>query len=201
MRNIILIFAFLTLLSCKEKEFSSFTVRDINEIAETIIIGESLFVSKNDNSSRSFCTDLIKINIRIPIKSEENPNLPPPLPFNNVSINELLNFKTGKERFFLSTDSTYLILQNLGQKEFKIEQNIIDKINSTTIEKEILKQKIGEKYNFYDMTIPIFSKDNSKAYVELNHHCGAFCGEGKAFFLSKTNGKWRIIYKYIKWVS
>ncbi|MBF7093082.1 hypothetical protein IUY40_16235 [Flavobacterium sp. ALJ2] len=145
MRNIILIFAFLTLLSCKEKEFSSFTVRDINEIAETIIIGESLFVSKNDNSSRSFCTDLIKINIRIPIKSEENPNLPPPLPFNNVSINELLNFKTGKERFFLSTDSTYLISQNLGQKVFKIEQNIIDKINSTTIEKRNIKAKNRRK--------------------------------------------------------
>lgn len=191
------------LLSCKEKEkeFSSFTVRNINEIAETIIIGESLFVSKNDNSSRSFCTDLIKINIRIPIKSEEKLHIPPPIPFNNVSINELLNFKIMKERFFLSTDSTYLISQNLVQKEFKIEKNIIDKINSTTIEKETLKQETGEKYNFYDMTIPIFSKDNTKAYVELNHHCGALCGEGKVFFLSKTNGKWRIIYKYIKWVS
>ncbi|MBF7093083.1 hypothetical protein IUY40_16240 [Flavobacterium sp. ALJ2] len=69
------------------------------------------------------------------------------------------------------------------------------------MKKETLKQKIGERYNFYDMTIPIFSKDNTKAYVELNHHCGALCGEGKAFFLFKTNGEWGIIYKYIKWVS
>jgi hypothetical protein len=202
MKNIILICVFFMLSGCKdignETELPSFTIKNINEIVETIIIQDSLSVSKNDKNSISFCVNLIKIKISIPVKGE---NLLPPIPFNNVSIDQLLNLRIGNETFFFRGDSVYLVSQTLKQKVFKIDQKIIKKINSTTIEKETSKQKRGEKYEFYEMTIPVFSKDHTKAYVELNHYCGGLCGSGKAILLSKTNGKWRMIDKYRTWIS
>jgi hypothetical protein len=204
MKNIIIGIVLLMFLGCKEKKeevrYKDSKIKDINEIVETIIIQDSLNVSKNKLSPVSlFCEDLIKINIHIP-ESTEKQNIPP-IPLNNVSINDLLNSKIERDFFFSKSDSSYLVSQNLGQKEFKIEQKIIDKINSTTFEKEKVKQENRTKYDFYQMTIPVFSKDMTKAYVELNHFCGGLCGDGKAFFLSKINGKWRIVYKHRTLVS
>ncbi|AYN04421.1 hypothetical protein [Flavobacterium sp. 140616W15] len=202
MKNTILIISFLMFLSCKEKDNKSSLVKikNINGIVETIIDQDSLKFSRNKLSPISlFCEDLIKINIHIP-ESTDKQNIPS-IPFNNVSINDLLNSKIERDFFFSKSDSSYLVSQNLGQKEFKIEQKIIDKINSTTFEKEKVKQENRTKYDFYQMTIPVFSNDMTKAYVELNHFCGGLCGDGKAFFLSKINGKWRIINKHRTWVS
>lgn len=203
MKKIILICVFLMISGCKDKgketKLASFTDRDINEIVETILIQDSLPVFKNDKNSKSLCVELIKINIEIPVKGEKN-NLPP-IPFNNITINKLLSLKIENERFFLSTDSIYLTSQNSEQKIFSLEQKVVAKINSTTNEKEISKQKRGEKYEFYEMTIPLFSKDRTKAYVELNHYCGSLCGSGKAILLSKINGKWSIVDKYRTWIS
>jgi hypothetical protein len=202
MKKIILICIFLMISGCKDKgketKLASFTDRDISEIVETILIQDSLPVFKNDKNSKSLCVELIKINIEIPVKRENNL---PPIPFNNITINKLLSLKIENERFFLSTDSIYLTSQNSEQKIFSLEQKVVAKINSTTNEKEISKQKRGEKYEFYEMTIPLFSKDRTKAYVELNHYCGSLCGSGKAILLSKINGKWSIVDKYRTWIS
>lgn len=204
MKNIILVITLLMLLGCKKQnqeiKLKDSQIRDINQIVEAIIIQDSLYISKRDKKPIAFCTDLVKINIQIPIKNKEKLN-EPPIPFNSVSINELLNFNLNKESFFLSTDSTYLISQNPGQKKFRIAQDIVAKINATTIEKITSKGTAEEKYSFYEMTIPIFSRDNTKAYLQLNYNCGALCGNGTEFFLSKINGKWRIINKSKTWIS
>jgi hypothetical protein len=203
MKNIILMITLLMLLACKKQEETKFQdskIKDINQIVEAIINQDSLNVSKNKPNSIAFCTDLIKINILIPTKTDEKLDVPPPIPPNNVSINELLNFKIKENFFFSKIDSTYLISQNVERKEFIIERKIVEEINTTTLDKEIVK-KNKEKYNFYQMTIPLFSKNMNKAYVELYHYCGGLCGEGKAIFLSKINGKWRIVNKYRTWIS
>ncbi|WP_268847570.1 hypothetical protein [Flavobacterium aestivum] len=204
MKNIIWIVTLFLFLGCKkqkeETKLQDSKFSDINQIVEVIINQDSLYISKNDKSSIAFCIDLVKINIQIPIKNKEK-LYEPPTPFNSVSINQLLSYKINNDNFFSKADSTYLVSQSLGLKEFKIEQKIIEKIKSTTFDKEELKQKTGKKYDFYEMTIPVFSKDNSKAYVEINHYCGGLCGSGKAFFLSKINGEWRIINKTQTWIS
>ncbi|MFB9079330.1 hypothetical protein ACFFLS_05565 [Flavobacterium procerum] len=204
MKNIILILIFLVFSSCEKKEkrdeSSILKSKNINEIVAAVIAQDSLPVSKNNASSRMFCVDLTKINIYIPEKSD-NPNLPPPPSFNGISINQLLKSKVKEEIFFSTADSAFLISQNKEQNEFQIEEEIIKKINSTTSKEEKIKQEKGEKYDFYKITIPVFSKDMTKAYVELNHFCGSLCGEGRVLFLSKINGKWIIVANYQKWIS
>jgi hypothetical protein len=207
MKKILLILLVsLSFTKCKnnsETEFDISKIKDINEIVKTVIIEDSLNVLKNEKESKMFCRELIKLEIYIPEKRKDNEPFPPlPLPFSNViSIEKLLSFKIENKMFFTSKDSLYLLQQNSNPQKLKIEKKVIEKINLTTKEKEINKKKIGESYNFYEMTTPIFSSDNQKAYLELNHYCGGLCGSGKSIFLKKINGKWKIIDKWGTWIS
>ena len=197
----------LSFTNCKkiknESEFDSSKIKDINEIVKTVILEDSLNVLIHGKGTKMFCEELIKLDIYIPEKRKDNEPIPPPPPpsFNDISIENLLYSKIENEIFFTSKDSLYLLQQNLNPQILKIEKEIVEKINSTTKEKEINKKKLGESYNFYEMTIPIFSSDNQKAYLELNHYCGRLCGSGKSIFLKKINGKWKIIDKWRTWIS
>jgi hypothetical protein len=205
MKNtLLLIVIFVLLVNCKpkskENELYASNIKDINEIVETIIIQDSLHVSKNEKESKMFCVDLVKLNISIPEKRKDG-IITIPSPFNNVSLKNLIDRKINDEIFFSEKDSLTLIEQNSYPQTIRISNDIISKINSTTREKELQKRKIGEIYSFYEMKIPIFSLDKNKAYVELGYYCGGLCGSGKAIYLKKIKGKWKIIDTWRTWVS
>lgn len=149
------------------------------------------------------CIKLIKLNICVSKKRKEGEPIPPPPPpeFNTILIEDLLNHKIDNELFFTSKDSLYLFCQNFNIKELKFGKEIIDKINATTFEKESAKKEKGKPYHFYQMTIPFFSSDKQKAYIELNYHCGRLCGSGHSIYLKKINGKWKIVGKRRTWIS
>ena len=201
----VIVFVCLLFANCKnyKSKFDNSEIKDINEIVKIVIIEDSLNVLKSESKSKMFCENLIKLDIYIPEKRKHNEPIPPPLPpsFNNVSIENLLYYKIDNEIFFTSKDSLFLLEQNLKPKELKIENEIIEKINATSKKIEQEKKKIGKSYNYYEMTIPVFSKDNQNAYLELNHYCGYLCGSGKSIYLKKLNGKWRIVDKWRTWIS
>jgi hypothetical protein len=204
---ILILLVSLLFTKCKnnnnEIEIGSPKINEINKIVKTIILEDSLNVLKNDKESKMFCEELIKLDIYIPEKRKKNEPIPPPPPpsFYKISIEDLLNYKIENEMFFTSKDSLDLLRQNLNPEKLIIEKDILQKINLTTEERENTKRKNGELYNFYVMTIPIFSSDNNKAYVELNHYCGGLCGNGKSIFLKKINGKWKVVDKWRTWIS
>lgn len=146
------------------------------------------------------CEELPKLNIYIPKKSENGEILPSlRLSPNNVSIEELLQYK--KSEFFKVKDSLHLLKQNSNPQKFKIDKVIFDKINLTTRAIEINKKNTGKPFDFYEMTIPVFSSDNQKAFVQLNYYCKGLCGNGVSLFLEKINGKWKIVDKWVTWMS
>ena len=194
----------LLFTNCKknESEFDSSEIKNINEIVQSVILEDNLNVLKSKSESKMFCGNLIKLNIYIPEKRKENEPIPPlSESFNNVSIEKLLYYKIENKMFFTTNDSLFLLKQNLKPNELEIENEIIEKINVTSKKNELEKKKIGKLYNYYEMTIPVFSKDNQKAYLELNHYCGYLCGSGKSIFLKKINGKWKIVDKWRTWIS
>ena len=149
MRNTILLFAFISILSCKnskvENDFEASKIKDINQIVETIIIEDTLDVLKNGKDSRMLCEELTKLRIYIPEKAKKGeiyPPLPPPPPFGNVSIESLLHY--GKIGLFNVKDSLTLVNQNSNPQIFKIDKVLFDKFNLTTREKEIGKKKMWE---------------------------------------------------------
>ncbi len=207
MKNIILYITIILVFGCNknvnETKINLYQTKNINEIVETVIKEDSLKVLKNEKINKLLCDSLRNIQIYIPSKTETNNSIYPPTPPppNFTSIISLLNSKINGKTFFSSIDSLYILNQNHFSKNIRINENILKKINSTTTEKEILKSDSGKEYDYYEISKPIFSLDNKKAYLELNRYCGRLCGSGKVIFLEKLNGKWKIIQKYQSWIS
>lgn len=205
MKNLILVLIIsLFLTNCKNSndkiEFDSSKINEVNNIVEAIIIQDSLDVLKSKKKSRYFLENLVKLNIINPIK-EKNGMETIPLPFfNNVKSENLINRKINDKLFFTVKDSSNIISQNLYPENLKLDTRILSKINSISFQEAKAKYK-KEYINLYEMSIPIFSLDRKRAYVQLNNHCGRLCGEGMEIFLENLNGKWKIIYKQRTWVS
>jgi hypothetical protein len=205
MRNIILSIAFFSIFSCKNSEskveFTSSRVKEINEIVKVIITEDSLEVFGKAKGKKMLCKELIKLDIYIPEKPKNGEiPLPPPPSFNDVSITYLLHYGK-KSTFFKAVDSLNLLKQNLNPEKLKVDSGLVGKVNFTTKDKEIHKKETGESYNFYEITIPVFSLNGQVAYLELNHYCGSLCGSGKSIYLKKINGKWKVIEKWKTWIS
>ena len=200
---IFLLLISFTFLNCQSKReeinLVSESANDINKIVETIILQDSLDVFKNRPNAVMFCRELKKITIEIPIKREDGLVFPP-IP-GNIYIGNLLNDKVTGEKFFTSKDSLTILEQNSNPEKIEIDKSLSEKINSTTFEMELEKRKNGKEYNFYNLSIPIFSLDRQKAFVELEHHCGSLCGSGKGIYLKKINGKWKIVETWRTWIS
>lgn len=199
---ILLIFAFCSCQNKKEKtSIATEQIKDINEIVEAIIIQDSLDVFSKSEDSTAFCSELRKLNIHIPQKkNSEDFILLPPLS-GGIYITQLLPSKIKGQTFFSSKDSLYLLEQNSNPDKLKIGKSIVEKLNTTTIEKTKIKRKNRQRSRFYEMTIPIFSADKQNAYVELDYECGGLCGSGQAIYLKKINGKWKIIVQWQTWIS
>ena len=194
----------LTFLNCKNSnekiEFENLRANETFNIVESIITQDSLKVIKNGIDKNYFLENLKKLNIIIP-KKEKNGIETIPLPFfNNVEIKNLISRKINDRIFFTEKDSLNIINQNEYPENLILHKRILTKINSISFEEAKTKYK-KENLDLYEMSIPIFSSNNKKAYVQLNNHCGSLCGEGIEIFLEKINGKWKIIYKQVTWVS
>jgi hypothetical protein len=170
--SLILIFA-LFFLSCQNKKKLGKN-DDINKIVEIVIAEDSSTILKESR----LCIELKKIN-----------------------ANYLLNEKINGEIFFSSKDSLAIIAQNSNPKKLKVAEIIIDNFNTTTIQEEMANREKGQQYSFYEMSIPVFSLNKQKAYLELDYSCGSLCGYGMAIYLKKVNGIWKVIEKHRTWVS
>ncbi|ELY2011369.1 hypothetical protein SL057_002439 [Flavobacterium psychrophilum] len=194
----------LTLWNCKNSnekiEFENLRVNETFNIVESIIIQDSLKVTKNGKDKSYFLENLKKLIIIIPKKEKKGIETIPLPFFNNVEIKNLINRKINNRKFFTEKDSLNIINQNEYPENLKLNKRILTKINSISFEEAKVKYK-KENLDLYEMSIPIFSSNNKKAYVQLNNHCGRLCGEGIEIFLEKINGKWKIIFKQGTWVS
>lgn len=192
--------------NCQQpKSDSDFIPVEINEIAaiiEAVILQDSLDVFETENGARMLCQDLIRVNIYVAPERKAGEHLPPPPPsFTTVSIQNLMYSKMHSDDFFSSKDSLFLLQQNFNPKILKISNHIDVKINWTSLNQELQKRENNERYNYYELSIPVFSADRQKAYVILNHYCGYLCGSGQSIFLKRRNGKWIIIEQYRDWIS
>jgi len=196
----IIIFTFCNCQNKKDKtSVAAEQIKDINKIVEAIIIQDSLDVFSKSEDSIMFCSELRKLKISIPQKTKEG--YIPPLLDREIYISDLLYNHPKEEVFFSVNDSLYLLKQNSNPQKLKIELNLLNKLNTTTVEKALIKRKNAEMFRFYEMTIPVFSLDRQKAYVQLDFFYAGLGGSGQAIFMEKINGKWKIIKKRQTWIS
>ena len=204
MKNILILSLLLSLCSCnsllKQSELEPSRIDDINAIVGAVIRQDSVKVMKTDIESVLFCNDLNKLKIYLPKKGYDSAITS--IAFSNarISIDNLLGNKGAS--LFSAKDSLYLLQQNTNPRMFLIDTIRLPYVKYTSMDVEQEKMRHYKTFEYYQMTLPIFSLDNTIAYVELNHYCsGGLCGSGQAIYLKKINGTWVISFERMTWIS
>lgn len=198
MNRVLLYLGCVILFGCNPEPKRVFPIpneKDINEIIATVTADDSLFYNK---SRRPLSIDLQKIKI---YKSDSGlPPSPPSRSFSLVGINELINEKYHKQKLFSRIDSAYLFFQNDTLQKLKLNATTLSGFTLTTIDSVLKKDNLRKSYPYIAITIPVFSLDQKKAYLEINDYCG-MCGGGIGVYLKKINGRWEIIESFSIWMS
>ena len=199
MRNYLSILFIILAFGCKDKSERLLEERktEIEKIVECVILQDSLNVFKNDLTGIPLLKELKKLKVHSIASNIENI---PPKPENGIYLRDLFYYHLDVD-FLPKKDSLNILNQNQVLKIYLIEGSFSKKIKLTTYKEQKVKAKANVDANFLYLSIPIFSADNSKAYIEITEICFGNCGWGEAVYLEKKNGKWKIIYKRELWVG
>lgn len=192
-------------LNCESKKdnFQIGTQRanKIENIVKAVMIQDSLNVFIDNNESNYFCEDLSKLNIKLTEKVNKRKGVLP-LPHSVVvQVEYLISKKVNNDLFFTVKDTASIYIQNKYPEMFKLNIENFKDVNFISLETAKKKRRNNEYFNFYSVSIPIFSSDNRKAYLQVMHICGSLCGSGQDVFLEKIRGKWTIVDKFESWVN
>jgi hypothetical protein len=198
MRNYLPYFFIIFAFSCKDKgESVEERKTEIEKIVESVIIQDSVNVFKKDSTAIPLSKELKKLKVQ---GLASNLEKIPPKPIDGIYLNDLFYYHLDVN-FLPKKDSLNILSQNQVLKTYLIDNSFSKKLKLTTFKEQKVKSRANADANFLYLTIPIFSADNKKAYVELNEICFGNCGWGKALYLEKKNGKWKIIFKCQLWVG
>lgn len=211
MKKISIIILGILFFACNNKQKQTYLIPDsteINDIVKTIVYNDSLPVikipadtvfGKNGsyyiNNTFSFPLNIELRKLRaIPIDSVIASEM---IIDNNssIDINQLLNEKIDNLVFFEKTDSSFFRFQNDTLLHFFIDNKELNNINFTSTAEQIIKIQATRYAIFYDITIPIFSADLGKAYVEVKLNRPFLGGYKYGIYLKKINNKWTIVGK------
>jgi hypothetical protein len=170
---------------------------DIVKIVEAVINYDSLPFRKEHKAKQvPLSVNLRKLQITVPDTTSE---VPPPSDHGKVSIFNLFNSLVDQQRFFERADSSYFLFQNNIIKSFALDDKILAGIKTTTLTEQQRITNAHEPVHYYDLTIPILSADNKKAYVELTNNCSN-CGGATAFYLQKKVSGWTVVGWQRRWM-
>lgn len=126
--------------------------------------------------------------------------------FNNLFEEKGKLFDT----IFSKSDSVFLMQQISKAANFFWGPGMIDgaKVgNKADIEGIINNSGWNRFYSIYHVnsycqySVPLFSADRTICITLCSEHCGDLCGEGDVNYYKKINGKWQLVYHYVRWIS
>jgi hypothetical protein len=164
--------------------------QDIDEIVRLIVLQDSL-----NNTGAPLSKDLTKNFLAF-----KDCDTVPPIGQETTNIGRLLREQLNNNYFFFRRDSSYLVFQNDVIKSFRIDNEFLKIIKLTDNEEVTRIRRTGQFARYYEITLPLFSLDDKKAFVELTYRCPT-CGYALTIFLEKRNGKWRILHQRADWES
>ncbi|MFC0777092.1 hypothetical protein [Flavobacterium sp. HJSW_4] len=203
MRKVV-IFLILIITGCSKNDCS--TNEKVRKIETDKII--ETFIKQNhiENSKDSYpvCSSFKKLKINTesiyaqPSKKTATVKLPPRLPriFENteIYIERLLNANLKGEKIFNSKDSINFVEQNNCFLKYTIPEKISKKLKTISV------SKIDKAEECMILSIPIFSQDNKKAYMEINCYRKEL-PYGISVYLEKKDTIWKIIDTKSTWVK
>jgi len=195
----------LILLSCDNKKEKLIRQKESINIIQTLIEqkGKEMVRDFSTEKELPICLNLKKIIVKNKcfVETKANDKILtvkfPKKSFTNIGevcIEKIYKSKPIENIFFLKRDSLDIVNQNETFETFKIPKSIIKKFKTVEQTKNL---KITKKY--IQFSIPIFSTDNTKAYLEYDHYSNNENSYGNSIYLEKKDGKWKIKYVEGNW--
>lgn len=102
-----------------------------------------------------------------------------------------------------SIDSTLSInIESISINATFIRQEKIDSIfEDVSNDGYTSLERLYNSHSYLTISTPVFNEDLTKMIITVEHYCGALCGHGYVYVLTKQNNKWRIIYSSSTWIS
>lgn len=164
-------------------------------ILQTVIRNDSLALSSHNPRARPILAQvepLHFLNYRIDSGSGiERIPLPPGF----FGVRDLLDLEHNNLPFFTQNDTLFLIQQGLNKQKGLLDSTLIPAHDLTYT----LTQS-GDK-QVYVLSLPLFSQDSLRAYMQVNQYCRPMCSYGKDFLLEKKDGQWHVVEKEDTWIE
>jgi hypothetical protein len=201
-------FCFLNLLiamsSCKSKpapeSFTAVTEQEIYDVVNAVVKLNRLDTINFNKQRPLRIIDTLennRVSFLRPVKKADGTFLLIP-PIDGIAYQHLLKSKT---KCFSNIDSTFFVYQNQHPNRLALTSskfNVIPIINSRSYDLNLKKHIV---YSLITLSIPVFSKDHNKAYIQSGFHCGGLCGYGFEYFLIKVGGHWQIKSMNGTWIA
>ncbi|TPG44015.1 hypothetical protein EAH81_05550 [Flavobacterium pectinovorum] len=159
---------------------------------------------KNNKDAYAVCISFKKLKINTeslyaePTKKAQIIKLPPRLPKilenTKVYIEMLTNANLKGKKIFKPKDSINFIEQNNCFFKYTLPKNIAGRI------KTISASEIENATDYVIFSIPIFSEDNKKAYLEMDCYSKEL-PYGQSVYLEKKDNIWKVIDTKTIWVK
>lgn len=197
MQKFLTLFFLLILIGCSKSEFDiEERNEDINSVIKIIIETESINVLKNNSENNKIAQFLKKVKVVLP---NPDKNIISPPNRDGRELDDVYNSKS--ERVFSKNDSLYLLSQNINPDSLEISDKLKEKYNYAQLSKILMDRHDGNYYQYYEFEIPMFSKDNKTAYIELNYHSKGYFGKRIAYVLKNENGNWKVVDRRLTWIN
>ncbi|MFN3968762.1 hypothetical protein [Flavobacterium sp.] len=179
----------LCLISCngerRNESVSLPTEDDINDVVKTIVFDKGFHIA-SENFRSPIC---IELNTRKIVDSRKKAKEYPTSPIyriDTLAMSDLIgNPNLPVKDFFKEKDWEFIKLQNKKNVQ-KLSPKMFGNLKFTTV-------NIKHEDWYYHFSVPIFSSDLKKAYLQ---YCGIYFdnrNDGTEIFLEKKNDKWEII--------
>lgn len=118
-----------------------------------------------------------------------------------INLSDLLALEYRGQTLFNSTDSVFILFQSDTLIERSISSAPFNQYRFVLKDEQHKDWEKGNRYPYFEISIPLFSDDLSIAYIEVDYHCYELCGSGMFLFLEKKNGKWQVVARQQRWIS
>jgi hypothetical protein len=198
------IFLMLLIVSCNKNDCTTNEkIRKIetDKIIETFLEDKYF---KNNKDAYAVCISFKKLKINTeslyaePTKKAQIIKLPRHLPRilqnTEIYIEMLMNANLKGKKIFKPKDSINFIEQNNCFFKYTLPKNIAGRI------KTISASEIENATDYILFSIPIFSEDNKKAFIEIEYYPKEL-PYGLALYLEKKDTIWKVIDTKTIWVK
>jgi hypothetical protein len=202
--NILTSILLLTFTQCADKpdpykDFKLPDNKEFNQIILSILKQDTVFINRGLLKSKYIDADLWPTKIKMDRKRDTAQIAMIEPGIFGTSFLEL-KYRHVTDSINQDADSLYFSFQNQINKPIPIDTTIINSAKFATQEVKD-KNKKSNIFGYFQFSVPILNKDNTKALVRTDFVCSGLCGQGMVYVLEKKNGKWEIVLAKIEWVS